>query len=53
MSFKPWTDPAYLEDRYVKKKMTIDQIAAEAGCSKSTIDAYLDKFGLKKNRRSR
>jgi hypothetical protein len=27
--YKPWRDKSYLEDRYVKRRMTIDKIADE------------------------
>lgn len=51
MSFKPYTDYQYLYDRYVVKGWTIDKIAQECGCGKSTIDRYLDKLGIKKKGR--
>ncbi len=37
----------YLENLYIKKNMTIRQIAEELGCGRSTVGRYLKKYGIK------
>jgi hypothetical protein len=41
----------WLFSRYTVKKMTIQEIAKEAGCSHMTIQRALEKYGLIKNQR--
>lgn len=43
---KLYQNKNWLFDRFHVKKMTIDEIAKEAGCSSVTIYAYLKKFDL-------
>ena len=40
----------WLYNRYVIKKMSIVEIAKEAGCSHMTIQRALEKFGLIRKR---
>ena len=54
---KPWMDKGWLHDRYVKKKMTIDQIADECkadgiSVTSMTIYNHLKKNNLIKNSRT-
>lgn len=48
---KLYTNESWLRRRYVHKQMTAKQIADEAGVSEMTIDRYLDRYNLKRNRR--
>lgn len=55
--FKPWTDKQFLYERYVMKRMTIDQIAKECEemghpVTSMTIFNNLKKFDLVKNSRN-
>lgn len=45
------TNRTWLYNRYVRDGKTAKEIAAEAGVTEMTIDRYLDKFELKRNRR--
>lgn len=48
---KPYTNEAWLKRRYIHQRKTAKEIAEEAGVTEMTIDRYLDKFKLKRNRR--
>ena len=48
---KPHTNKAWLRRRYITQGKSAKEIAKECGVTEVTIDRYLDKFGLKRNRR--
>jgi len=48
---KLYTNRTWLYNRYVRQRKTAKEIAVEAGVTEMTIDRYLDKFKLKRNRR--
>lgn len=48
---KIYEDINWLNKRYVIEKKTTKEMAKEAGCSHMTIQRYLEKNGLIKNRR--
>lgn len=45
---KLYNSKAWMTDRYVNKKMTPEQIALAAGCTKVTVYVKLKEFGLLK-----
>ena len=45
-------DKEFLHDRYIKKKLTSDEIAAEICSSRSTVLKYLKEFGIPTRERS-
>jgi hypothetical protein len=49
---KLYTSEAWLRRRYVTEKKTAAEIAKICGTTEMTIDRYLDKFGLKRGRRT-
>lgn len=49
---KLYQSKAFLYRRYVVQKKTAAEIAKECGVTEMTIDRYLDKFSLKRNRRT-
>lgn len=51
MALKLYTSKTWLERKYIKEGLNVDEIAKICGCSKSTIDNYLVKFGLQRKRR--
>lgn len=48
---KLYEDINWLRQRYVLESKTTNQMAKEAGCSHMTIQRYLEKHGLIKNKR--
>lgn len=48
---KLYANREWLYRRYVRDGKTAKEIASEAGVTEMTIDRYLDKFNLKRNRR--
>ena len=49
---KNYKSEVWLRQRYVVQRKNIKEIAAECGCSTSTIQNYLIKFNLIRNTRS-
>ena len=43
---RPWTDEQWLEDRYWRDHMTLQEMADEAGCSESTVRRWMDRLGI-------
>ena len=43
---KLYQNRAWLTKKYTIEKLTVVEIAKEAGCSVATVQAYLTKFGL-------
>lgn len=50
---KLYSSKAYLYDRYVIKKWSLEDIAKECDCSLNTIQNYLVKFDLIRNSRAK
>lgn len=51
MSVKLYQSEKWLRRRYLLERMTAKEIGVVCGVTEMTIDRYLDKFALKKNRR--
>ena len=49
-SAKVWTSFAWMHLKYVTQKKTEQEIAKEAGTSQATINRWLQRHGLKKDR---
>ena len=45
---KPWMDKQWLENEYVTKDRSTQEIADEYGCKRNTIQCWLMKHGIKK-----
>lgn len=52
MALKRYQNKNWLSKEYVAKRRTVEQIAKDENVSPKTIDRYLDKFDLKRNRRT-
>lgn len=49
---KFYQSKSWLRTQYVKMGKSVTEIAQSQGVTPKTIDRYLDKFGLKRNKRS-
>lgn len=47
---KPWTDKSWLFEEYVIKDRSTKEISEEYGCKRNTIQQWLSKFGIKKEK---
>lgn len=52
MALKYYQNKNWLYRQYVLNRKNIEEIAKLAGTSPKTIDRYLDKFNLKRDRRT-
>lgn len=48
-----YKNKSWLHKRYVQDRKSVEEIAAECGCTIQTIYLYLNKFGLKMGRKGR
>lgn len=49
---KPYTNRTWMYNKFVTKGMSAAEIAKECNTSEMTIDRWLGKHGLKRNKRS-